>query len=127
MSVVVLAAALETMALSRLAPDYRLATDTVTVTGTGGNLAGTGSQNRGVWVIGSDSQITSSGGDIHVTGIGGGGSSSFGIQVIFDGRILATTGTPAVSLTADSMDLASTVSIMQVLTPYSSVPKRTVR
>ena len=77
---------------------------TVTVNGFGGNPGGSGYSNHGVLVTGSLSTITSSGGDIQVNGTPGSGSS-VGILLQEYGRVTATTGTPTVTLTADSMDL----------------------
>ncbi len=82
---------------------------TVTVDGTGGSGWGTG--NAGVRVGGVGALITANGGDISVTGTGGGGASPLGIQVTSDGSIAGATAGPTVSLTADSIDLASAVSI----------------
>ncbi len=78
----------------------------VTVTGTGGNSAG--SSNTGVLVHGSSSRITSGGGTIELIGDAGGAASSFGIQTGYSGQI---TGAAAITLTADSMNLASTPSV----------------
>ncbi|NLF73821.1 MAG: hypothetical protein GX575_32830, partial [Candidatus Anammoximicrobium sp.] len=75
----------------------------VTVQGIGGNPLGSGtSHNYGVYVSASSSQVTSSGGNIEVIGAGGGGDSSYGIYVA-SGKVTGTTGSPTVSLTADSM------------------------
>src|SRR5262249_6723078 len=45
----------------------------VTITGKGGDLFGTGVANYGIW---NEGKVTSSGGDISITGTGGGGSSA---------------------------------------------------
>ncbi|NLX96511.1 MAG: hypothetical protein GXY83_10080, partial [Rhodopirellula sp.] len=78
----------------------------VAVTGTGGNPAGSG--NTGVFVHGSNSRITSGGGTIELLGDAGGAASSFGIQTGYSGQV---TGTAAITLTADSMDLTSAPSV----------------
>jgi hypothetical protein len=83
----------------------------VTVQGSGGNTTGTGGDNFGIWVSGSGSQISSSGGVIAIVGEGGSGASSRGVLVDGDGQVLATTGTPTVTLTADSMNLLSATSV----------------
>ncbi|MCL4207616.1 MAG: VCBS repeat-containing protein, partial [Pirellulaceae bacterium] len=82
----------------------------VTVAGTGGSTSGNGSLNYGVVLLNGDSRIASSGGDIDVTGAGGGGVSSSGI-LVSNGRIAGTTGSPTVTLSADSMRLLSTESV----------------
>ncbi len=85
----------------------------VTVIGNGGNTAngGSGSFNVGVYVVSAGSQITSSGGNVSLAGTGGGGASSYGISVGSSGKILAMTGTPLVTLAADSMEFSSALAI----------------
>ena len=61
---------------------------TVTVLGNGGNLTGTGGNNVGVAVYTSGAKITSGGGNVSVTGTGGGAGSA----TINPGVFLATTG-----------------------------------
>ncbi len=80
----------------------------VTVQGTGGT--GT-DHNNGIYVFQTNSRIRSAGGDIEVVGTAGAGSASLGIRVESDGQIVGTVGTPTVRLTADSIDLTSTLSI----------------
>lgn len=82
---------------------------TTSVEGTGG--ASSGSDNHGVFVLDSSSRISSSGGNIEVVGTPGGGTGQFGIQIDADGQVLATTGTPSVTLIANTMNLASTSSV----------------
>ncbi|MBL8792817.1 MAG: autotransporter-associated beta strand repeat-containing protein, partial [Planctomycetia bacterium] len=87
---------------------------TVTVVGTGGNATNSSelsNNNFGVFVESTDGRITSSGGDLSVTGTGGSGSSSVGIRVDYTGQIVGSTGTPTVTLTADSIELFSDTSI----------------
>ncbi|HPM83053.1 MAG TPA: sialate O-acetylesterase, partial [Candidatus Anammoximicrobium sp.] len=79
----------------------------VTVEGTGGG--GTGS-NAGVAIEGSPARITSGGGNIDVTAAAGAGASSFGIA-IDTGQIRGVTGSPIVTLSADSMNLTPTLSV----------------
>jgi hypothetical protein len=84
---------------------------TVTVSGQGGNIAGTGSFNYGVVVLGSLSRIASSGGDISVNASSGSGSNSHDILMANNGQVVATAGTPTVTLAANSLSLQSTTSI----------------
>lgn len=79
---------------------------TVTVNGTGGNALGTGGSNHGVGVHSNDARITSSGGNIAVTGTAG-GASSFAVAIWDNGRISGTTGTPTVTVNGDSMEFTS--------------------
>ena len=63
---------------------------TVTVRGFGGNTTGTGGDNYGVYVNGTNSQITSSGGAVLVEGTGGGANSSsfnYGVNLFSAGTI----------------------------------------
>ena len=67
-------------------------TGLVTVTGQGGSLTGTGNANVGVLVSGSGGSITSAGGNVQVTGTGGGAGSStlnHGVDVSFGGLVSA--------------------------------------
>lgn len=73
---------------------------TVTVTGTGRNLSGTGSANHGV-VLSDNGQITSAGGNIAVTGTGGGGSatpSNIGVLLQNSGMVAAV-GSAVITIT----------------------------
>jgi Tol biopolymer transport system component len=79
-------------------------TGKVTVTGHGG------SDNSGVAIANSGARITSSGGDIDITGVPG-GDSSHGISIASSGQVLATTGSPTVTLTADRMNFSSSASV----------------
>jgi ELWxxDGT repeat protein len=81
----------------------------VTVKGIGGGGGGTG--NHGIAILDIVSMISSSGGNIEVIGTPGQGTDRFGIRLVSGGKVQATTGTPTVTLTADSMDLASASSI----------------
>jgi hypothetical protein len=77
-------------------------TNTVTVDGTGG--AASGNDNHGVWVTGTNSGITSGGGNVTVTGsAGGSGSSAFnyGVNLSAGGKIQAT-GSGNVTVTGTS-------------------------
>ena len=77
-------------------------TGAVTVTGTGRNATGSGSQNVGVIVTGSNARITSSGGNVSVTGTGGGGASSannYGVSVANNSQLSAT-GAGILTITA---------------------------
>ena len=68
-------------------------TATVTVQGTGGS--GTGNSNFGIYVTGANSKITSSGGEVSVTGTGGGtgaSTTSIGVYVSTAGQITAGGG-----------------------------------
>jgi hypothetical protein len=71
---------------------------TVTVTGQGGNTAGTGGGgNYGVIVFTANSQITSSGGAVSVSGTGGGSGGStgnYGVYVV-NGGVITSAGTAA--------------------------------
>jgi mucin-19 len=80
---------------------------TVTVEGIGG--ASSGSQNFGVLVSGSDSRITSSGGNVSVTGIEGGGPSGIGIVTGASTTITTATDGGNLTLIANSMNIASAV------------------
>ena len=82
--------------------------DGAVVTGTGGSSSGTG--NHGVYLT-ADAFISSSGGDIEVTGIPGTGTNRSGISLAGNGRLVATTGTPTVTLIADSMSLGAAPSV----------------
>ena len=73
---------------------------TITIDGTGG--AGT-SDNHGVWIVNSGSQVTSLDGDIQISGTAGAGNS-VGIDLRDQDHILAT-GEADVTLIADSMDI----------------------
>jgi parallel beta-helix repeat protein len=75
----------------------------VSVTGTGGS----GVDSHGVAVNGVNSRITSSGGSVGISGDPGGSLSGYGIRVWGSSQIRATTGTPTVTLVADSIDLVS--------------------
>ncbi len=96
---------------------------TVTVRGTGGNLTGTGNQNSGVLVQSTNTQITSSGGAISVIGSSGGGTGSPAIWLVAGGQIVATTGTPTVTLSGDSMTLQATPSVNAGTNPVVLEPR----
>ncbi len=85
---------------------------TVTVIGHGGNSEGTGDHNYGVSVGVNNARISSGGGSISVTGTAGSGSTRFGIALMSNGQIVATTGTPTVTLVADRMDLETSSSLI---------------
>ncbi len=85
---------------------------TVTVIGHGGNSEGTGDGNYGVSIGVNNARISSGGGSISVTGTAGSGSTRFGIALMSNGQIVATTGTPTVTLVADRMDLETSSSLI---------------
>ncbi len=66
----------------------------VTVMGQAGSLdpAGTGFDNKGLFVSGSTTRIQSSGGNVQVTGTGGSGSFSHGVDVNSGSQITAGSG-----------------------------------
>ncbi|TAD90920.1 MAG: T9SS C-terminal target domain-containing protein [Bacteroidetes bacterium] len=92
---------------------------TVMVEGIGGTS--TGNTNFGVLVTGADARITSFGGNVSVTGVEGGGSSSFGIFTQ-DGGI--TTNGGNITLIANSINIGSGVSTQPdnsvTLRPFTS-------
>ncbi|MCA9159302.1 MAG: hypothetical protein KDA72_13300, partial [Planctomycetales bacterium] len=73
---------------------------TVTVEGHGGNNAGTGSSNFGVYVFSANARITSSGGAISVTGSGT--SNSEAVLLADSGAIASGS---AITITADSVNI----------------------
>lgn len=84
---------------------------TVTVLGNGGNVLGAGNLNYGILLDETGTQITSGGGNISVTGVSGSGSGSFALQIREGGQVLATTGTPLVTIVGDSLDLLSPTAV----------------
>src|SRR5690606_17337930 len=82
----------------------------VTVAGTGG--MGTGGFNQGVYVLGTAARILSAGGDLNVSGAAGNGPDSIGIQLESSGEIRVTSGTPTVTLAADSFELIGNSSVL---------------
>ena len=80
------------------------ALSTVTVVGQGGNSSGASFGNYGVYLDGSNTQITSSGGEVSVTGIGNQISEGIRIQ----GNAGITSGNNAnISINADAIDIIS--------------------
>ncbi|MBL7796806.1 MAG: DUF1573 domain-containing protein, partial [Saprospiraceae bacterium] len=84
-------------------------TGTVTVIGTGGASAGT--SNFGVYVTGNNTQITSSSGNVSVTGIEGGGSSGTGIVTESSAIITTAANGGNITLIANSIKIQSTTSV----------------
>ena len=77
---------------------------TVTVVGEGGNVSGSGAlTNLGVLVFNTGSMITSSGGNVSVTGTEGGGTLSIAIGVESTGAITTATSGGTVTLIGNSM------------------------
>ena len=74
----------------------------VTVQGTGG--AATGINNYGVFVFDTDARITSSGGDVSVTGIEGGGPSGTGF-ITQSGAVTTVPNGGNITLIANSMSI----------------------
>ncbi|WP_157607499.1 beta strand repeat-containing protein, partial [Runella limosa] len=96
---------------------------TVTIIGQGGG--GSGGNNYGVQTFASSSQITSGGGDITITGIEGAGSNSFGIYHFSPAAITTATNGGNITLIANSMNFAGTVSTQvpggsTTLRPYTN-------
>ncbi|MCA0232705.1 MAG: hypothetical protein LCH91_19720, partial [Bacteroidetes bacterium] len=83
-------------------------TGTVTIIGQGGG--GSGGNNYGVQTFASSSQITSGGGNITITGIEGAGSNSVGIYHFSPAAITTATNGGNITLIANSMNFAGTVS-----------------
>jgi hypothetical protein len=79
---------------------------TMTIEGTGGN--GT-SQNRGVWITGSMTEVTSIDGDIVITGTGGDGSADGNVGVWISG--MATVSSTGAKVNPLDDDLAATITI----------------
>ena len=95
---------------------------TVSITGQGGS--GTGLSNHGVNIGNAGTQITSSGGNIIITGIEG-GSSGVGINHQSPATITTATSGGNITLIANSMSLAGTVSTQvpggsTTLRPYTN-------
>lgn len=83
----------------------------VSVVGTGGNVTVPGADNFGVFVTDPNSLITSSGGDVSVTGIEGGGSAGIAIVVSSSGAITTAANGGDVTLNANSMRLVDLATI----------------
>jgi uncharacterized repeat protein (TIGR03803 family) len=83
-------------------------TSKVQVEGQGG--ASTGNSNYGVYVNGTNSRITSDGGDLHITGIEGGGPSRTGIVNESFAAITTAVNGGNIALIANSMRIQSAVS-----------------
>ncbi|WP_164490028.1 MopE-related protein [Runella sp. SP2] len=96
---------------------------TVSITGQGGTGTG-GSSNWGIKIQDTDTQITSSGGNVILTGIEGSGSNSIGISYTSSAAITTATNGGNITLIANSMDLASTISTRAAgstaLRPYTN-------
>ncbi|WP_028526834.1 MopE-related protein [Runella limosa] len=95
----------------------------VMVQGTGG--ASTGNNNIGIYLSNTGTQITSGGGDITIIGIEGGGSSGFGINHQSPATITTAINGGNITLIANSMSLAGTVSTQvpggsTTLRPYTN-------
>ncbi|MEI6143220.1 MAG: choice-of-anchor Q domain-containing protein, partial [Mariniphaga sp.] len=85
-------------------------TGTVTVVGQGGNPSGTGNFNSGVQINSTSSTITSNGGNVSVTGTGGGALTSsynLGVDISTDAVITAG-GTGTVSVSGNGGNLLGT-------------------
>ena len=81
---------------------------TVNVQGTGGTA--TGSDNNGVLLEKPNSVITSSGGNVSVIGIEGGGLTAFGIVTQLTGTITTAANGGNISLSANSMNMLAAIS-----------------
>ncbi|MFN9198560.1 MAG: beta strand repeat-containing protein, partial [Planctomycetaceae bacterium] len=85
----------------------------VSVTGTGGNPYGTGGSNGGVVLTGTASQsglITSSGGDVTVTGVEGGQSSSIGVSLFSNSALTTAFAGGDLTVLTNSLALQGTLS-----------------
>jgi hypothetical protein len=82
---------------------------TVTVTGTGGNTSGVA--NTGVYLFGSNSRITSSGGAVSVTATGNTNANpAEALRLESSGAVTSGSGAP-ITITADSVNLLTGTSI----------------
>jgi len=88
---------------------------TISVSGSGAvNITGSGgvgtANNYGIRLSGNGS-IASDGGNLTIAGTAGTGSNSFAVSIDSGGRALTTSGTPVVSVIADSFELVASASI----------------
>ena len=95
----------------------------VMVQGTGG--ASTGNSNIGIYLSNTGTQITSGGGDITIIGIEGSGTNKVGINHLSSPVITTATNGGNITLIANSMNLAGTVSTQvpggsTTLRPYTN-------